>query len=211
MDEGVGNNLRRAGSAIRDMKAHGFGAGLRRSWQRLREEGRMPPGRESAPEVATCLTEVLDDLAVEVPDQRRFEVLRRAFLSALIGDPADPDGTLAILFTKRVRQLTGEEVAVMGFAYRFRDRPKRHCFDQPDMPQNYEDWTLAVLRVTGLTFKEELSAINQSLYRNRIFNIGANWSDGMGPFTKFGVALCAFLERAEPLPAPTATAEPAKQ
>jgi hypothetical protein len=163
------------------------------------ESGAIPQERLIASETATALAEVWDDLAKEIADARRIELVQRAFLGVLVGDPADPEGTMGLVYLRVARQLTAEDGAVLGSAY-------KHRGDHRDKHDNFEcvsPWLTSVKPETGIAFLEPLRQAFARLMRLRLLQgnetqVHPHWHPNPnGALTPFGVAFCQFLERAD--------------
>lgn len=144
------------------------------------------------------MCEIDADLEKETPDQRRLEVLRRAFLAVAIGDPSDPEGTMGLLFLKTARQMSPEGCAVLGSAY-------RHRAAYASMGNNadrYELWRREKSAETGIKFSGPLVRVVTELIELGLLLSQRPdrplWhDDAEGMLTDYGLAFCRFLERSE--------------
>lgn len=162
------------------------------------KDGRIPPGRMEVPELRTAIAELVRDLESEIPDQRRFEILRRAVVGAAIGLEDDPDGTKALLFVRTARRLKGEEALVLAAAFRCRSG------SHPQASANARDWKHAAMKEARIPWMRKLEEIASELTALGLIKGDGqthlvSWEPGLGVLTDYGLAFCEFLERAEPL------------
>jgi hypothetical protein len=196
MEAGIPGGLRFLGELLRGQGAKPF---LKTLAEQASKE--IDPGRLAAPETHSALAEVVDDLEKEVPDQRRIDILRRAFLGIAKGDPEDPNGVMGLIYLKTARKLTGEQAAVLGSAFRHRD-------DYRDRSTNIDcvaEWEPAAMKETGIRLVDPLRTCYVGLVALGLFRPLNDAKQPVwkrtsgGPVTEYGIAFCEFLGRVEPL------------
>jgi len=204
-DEGLGTGLARVRRILHDGEAGPFFRRIFLEWDDLVSRGKAVAERLKAPEVRTAQAEVAHDLEREVPDARRLDLLRRAFLAVAMGSPDDEGGTLGLLYIRSARRLTAEETVVLASAYR---RRLEYGAPERGKPHEYEhEWAAKAKVDTGIKFDGPFrriceSLIQQGLFKGASSGISPAWSDKLGMLTDFGLAFCEFLERAQPLQEP---------
>lgn len=198
-EEGPGTGLARMRRILHDEEAGPFFQRVYREWTDLVEKGKAKAERIGEPSVRTALAELAHDLEKEVPDPRRLDLLRRAFLAVAIGDPSDPDETIGLAFLQTARRLSGLQAKVLAVGYHLRHVATKHLADG----DRIEKWTRRVMAHTGMRFRPVLQ--RELLHLNREMLVNTNIEGAalaMGPeagvFTDYGHAFCEFLERAEP-------------
>ena len=171
-----------------------------RSLAKAQADGKLPTDGSTASACRTAFAELLDDLNKSIPDARRLEILRRAVVATAIGLDDDPDGTRALLFVRAARSLEGDEAIVLGAAFRIR------------LPEGGarpgEQWDAFAMKETRIAYIEELRRIRgQLLQKGLVVGAGAWNGRHKSILSEFGVGLCEFLEKAEPITPPGEAAE----
>lgn len=203
IESGPAEILGRLGHVLNGAAAKPLLVSLFDELKQMSEDGRLRAERLAAPETTTALSELTVDLEREVPDRRRLDLLRRAFLAVAIGDESDPEGTMGLIFMRVARRLTPEEAAVLGSAYRHRADPipQEQGSARLDTHRAMESWRQHAKRETGIAFDSALFDILKSLVRLKLGYgselQGADWHPSTGPLTHFGVAFCEFLHRCD--------------
>jgi hypothetical protein len=201
--EDTATGLARVHRILHDAEAGPFFRRLGCEVGELVEKGRVKAERVGAPEVRTTLAAITEDLEKQVPDQRRLETLRRAFLAVLLGDPADPAATMALVFVHVATKLAAEDGAVLASAYRHRSDFQEERSDRT------RRWLTDAEKETGLMHEEPLRRACVRLHELGLFrppnNVWPNWKAGHGPLTEYGLGFCEFLQRAEPFAPPVPT------
>lgn len=195
--DGIGGFFVRVGAVLRGAVAKPFFESLMDEAKRLVAEARI-----EAPECVTALAEVVEDLETEVPDARRLEVLRRAYLSTAIGDTSgDPEGTQALLFMKTARRLSGEHGLVLGCLHKHRhDFEKR--VSQHQSLNMFGTWLGKATAETGIPYADEVAGIVQEMIPMRLVRGSVDRTPTWGQtengiLTPYAVAFCEFLARAD--------------
>jgi hypothetical protein len=204
--EDASSHLARIRRVLHDNAAGPFFTRLGREFDMLVEKGKVKTERLDAPEVRTAMASIVHDLEEEVPDERRLDILRKAFLATAIGDPGDPDGAQALLYMQTARSLTGLQAQVLGAveATKVAVGSDYGAFEAAKRP-----WLKSIqsrLRVPHENVVcRELARLGEAMLINVHTDPGnlgvlTSLQDGRA-LTDYGVAFCNFLKRSDPPPA----------
>lgn len=199
-DDSPGTLIARLRRVIHDREGSSLLDRIQREWAALVNAGKAKAERLEEPEVRTATDSLLEDLGTEVPDQRRLDCLRRAFLGIAIGDPVDHGGSMGLAFLATARSLNGQQVQVLGAAART---------PAPITPNHFHThgkWLDAMEKSAGIPFRPLLLRELGSLGDRLLINVGVDAGNRGSPgsfgedgliLTDYGRAFCKFLDRSE--------------
>lgn len=162
------------------------------------DEGKIESDFISSEQGQECRQEILDSLAEDKPDQKRFDALKKIFLRAASADRAEWSNARPQQFMKICRTLNSEELIILGTAYRmYKSMPRADL----DKISSAEEWPQAIAQKSnklvsrGVVDHYENGLIQKALIGDR------NHSDRSGirltrecRLTPLALELCQYLD-----------------
>ncbi len=90
---------------------------LGEEWDSYREKGRIKDDYIETEQHRSCLQELLDFLDNDSPDEIRFEVMKKVFITAAIETASDRNSLLPYQFLRLCRGMSSGEVIVLNATY----------------------------------------------------------------------------------------------
>ncbi len=167
---------------------------LRAEWKEYREKGRVKDDYVFTDQHQECFQELLDFLDKDSPDEVRFTVLKKIFLTAATETASTRDSLLPQQFMRLCRDLTSGEVLVLLAAHTV---PRLGDHSQG---QGAGRWLEVLADESGLQYSDlveihEATLIAKHLFTPRIYQDRSGVkASAHGRLTALGHALCEFIE-----------------
>ncbi len=169
-------------------------------WNDYRDKGRIKDAYMGTEQHFECLTELFEFLDKDIPDQNRFSILKKIFLTAATEQITNRDSILPQQFMKICRNLSSGETIVMNAAYR---RWKKISPDD-NTSKSAQDWLNTIASESNLKHTELVATYEQGLMEKHLLT-PRQLSDGSGvivtPYyrlTNLAYDLCKYIEDYEP-------------
>ncbi len=147
------------GYIFQRMRGGNFLQTLLDEWNEFRSKGKIQDDYMQSEQHRACLTEILDFLDRDLPDETRFSLLKGIFLEAATEEKSDRSGVLPQQFMKIARELSTGEVLVLASSYEgYKTKPE---LLQRDLQVN--TWRDYVARESGLTHTDLVEIHEQTL------------------------------------------------
>jgi len=165
-------------------------------WANYVAKGKIKDSYETTEQHKSCLAEMLDSLDKDMPDQFRFNTMKRVFLTAATEEASTRDSVLPQQYMQLCRTLSTGEILVLLATYRIAPDPSWQNV------QNYHalTWLQTIASQSGLAHSQlvelhETKLIQKGLITDRVYpdrsgvSLGAHYR-----LTDLGFALCQFIE-----------------
>ena len=106
------------GHVVQRLRSGKFLSQLMREWDEFREKGRIKESHEKSEQHQSCLQEMLDFLDKDMPDQIRFDALKKVFIVAATDKDTDSASLLPCEYMRICRTLSSGEIIVLSTSYR---------------------------------------------------------------------------------------------
>lgn len=90
---------------------------LQREWERYKKAGRINNDYQFTDQSYTCFHEILDFLENDIPDEIRFNILKRIFLVSATEKKSNRESALPQQYMRICKKLTSGEILVLNAAY----------------------------------------------------------------------------------------------
>ena len=196
------NLVRSIGYVLQGLTAGRFLETFAAEWRSYVDEGRIKPDYDSTEQCRCCLQELLDFLDKDLPDDKRFSILKQIFLVAATEEVSDRNSHLPLQYMQIARRLTAGEVVVLNTTYRL--AKKGHSFAGPGGIIHADKWLTAIAEESGLTHNElvemhEAKLVEKHLLTNRkgTDRSGAYLGETISRLTMLGYAICEYINHYE--------------
>jgi hypothetical protein len=189
--------VRSVGFIFQRLRSLKFLDAFKLEWNRYREKGRIKDDYQATEQHAECLSELLDFLDKEIPDEIRFEALKKILLVSATEEHSARNDVIPQEFMKLVRNLNSGEVLVLLTTYRLAKRG------------NFQDrggtgaWATEIadassLRYPELVLNHEEKLVVKSLLTGRLHGDRSGVQRGKyNRLTQLGFDLCEFVSHYE--------------
>ena len=183
------------GHLLQRIRSGRFLQTLKDEWNDYQEKGRVKDDYFLTDQHQECFQELLDFLDDDSPDDIRFTVLKKIFLTAATETISDRDSVLPQQYMKVSRSLSSGEILVLSGAYKI--VKEGHPFDTG---MTALTWLQEIAEISGLKHSELVEKYEKELIEKN-FLIPRSYSDGSGVrlgehfrLTSLAWALCEFLQ-----------------
>lgn len=183
------------GHLLQRIRSGRFLQTLKEEWEDYREQGRVEDDYLLTDQHQECLQELLDFLDQDSPDEIRFTVLMKIFLTSATESISDRNSVLPQQYMKVSRSLSSGEVLILFAAYEIVKNNKNI-----DSGMSASVWLADIAKVSGLKYPElvetyETDLIEKNLLTPRTYNDRSGVSVGEHfRLTSLAWDLCQFLE-----------------
>lgn len=183
------------GHLLQRIRSGRFLSTLREEWQSYTDKGRVEDDYLISDQHAECLQELLDFLDQDSPDEIRFTVLKKIFLTAATEAISDRNSALPQQYMKICRSLSSGETLVLLGAY-----DEARSSPPADRPGSAATWIGEVAESSGLKHGElvelhERHLIEKNLLTPRLHSDRSGIA--LGPhsrLTNLGWEICMFIQ-----------------
>lgn len=172
-------------------------------YEQLRKKGRIPKGYSTSLQSKYTFIELLDFLETAIPDEDRFQVLKKIFLVTASEEKSARNSVKPQQFMKIIKMLPSGAVLIMLSAYKISNSNSIDDIDQSNSDESA--WRLEIAKDSGLEYQELVANFEPVLIDNRIITKPL-YSDGSGVrlgmhfrLTDFGYEICSFIDHYEVL------------
>ena len=183
------------GHLLQRIRSGRFLQTLKEEWEDYRDKGKVKDDYLITDQHQECLQELLDFLDKDSPDEVRFAVLKKIFLTAATESISDRESVLPQQYMKVSRSLSSGEILVLLGAYKMvTEKP-----DEIDTGTSANGWLAKIAVVSGLVHPElvevhEEGLINKNLLTSRVHSDRSGVAVGEHyRLTSLAWGLCGFL------------------
>nr|NQU90302.1 hypothetical protein [Bacteroidota bacterium] len=168
-------------------------------WKLYRDKGKVKDEYLESEQHFECLSELLDFLDNNIPDERRFSVLKKIFLTAATEKITEKDSLLPQQYMKICKTLSSGEIIVLNTTY------TRCKIIKPDdnTSTSAEHWLNSIASESKLKHKELVVIHEENLMQKQLLT-PRHHSDQSGvsvkPYyrlTNLGYEICKYIENYE--------------
>ncbi len=156
------------GHIFQSLRKGQFLSRLGEEWDSYREKGQIKDDYLETEQHCSCLQELLDFLDNDSPDELRFEVIKKVFLTAATETVYDRDSLLPYQFMRLCRRMSSGEIIILNATYKIAKSKETPDFNGANQ------WLDVIAKETGLAhtllveiYEEEL--IKKHLLSNRFY------------------------------------------
>ncbi len=172
-------------------------------WEKIREKGRMKEDYAQCMQAKYTLLELLKFLESDMPDEQRFQILKRIMLVAATEEKSDRQSIKPQEFMKLIKILPAGSVMVLTTAYQLSKNPPIGPGENNRV--NADSWVKIIAEKSGLEYPAlvvmyEKPLIESMLLTERVY------ADGSGVrlsphfrVSDLGFELCSFLDHYDSL------------
>lgn len=166
-------------------------------WKEYREKGKIKDDYQDTTQHIECLQEMLSFLDSDIPDEKRFSLLKKIFLVTASEEITNREDVLPQQLMRICKNLTSGEVLVLLGAYSYNLNE-----DNSERIRTYAaDWLRNIAEATELKYVElvelhERGLMDKNLLTKRMYGdksgvkLGENYR-----LTSLGVEICKFVEK----------------
>jgi hypothetical protein len=172
---------------------------FRVEWNRYRQKGKVKDDYQYTEQHKACLLELLDFLENDLPDEKRFTILKKVFLVAASEEESTRESLLPQQFMKIARSLTTGEVILLTTVWDIAKNQNRdeNEHDRPDR------WLQNVAEKSGLKYVEIVEIHEKGMIEKKLITPRIP-TDRIGietvlryRLTNLGNDFCSFFESYE--------------
>jgi hypothetical protein len=170
---------------------------LLKEWNQFREKGKIKDDYQFTEQHQECLGEILDFLDKEMPDEKRFSILKKIFLVAAMEKASSRDSLLPQQYLQISKTLSTGEILVLISTYLMAKSWKS------DKSTSAKLWVEKVTAHSHLTFPtlvelHETKLIDKRLLTPRFYSDGSGVTMGEHfRLTDLGWNLCEYIDNYE--------------
>jgi hypothetical protein len=169
------------------------------TWNKFREKGRIKDDYQFSEQHKVCLSEMLDFLENDCPDEMRFTILKKIFLIASTETISNRNDLIPQQYMEIARSLNDGEILILNTAYKI---VKSGDWDPKDIA-NAASWLKRVSEESELQYPELVELHEESLVKKHLLT-GRLRSDRSGiiikphfRLTEFGYRFCEYIDNYE--------------
>jgi len=181
------------GRILQALRKGQFLSQLSREWNEYREKCRIKDDYQSTEQHYTCLQEMLDFLDKDLPDEARFNILKKILLVAATETKSDRNNVLPQQYMRVCRTLSSGELLVLSTVYRF-------AKEKHPTSQGADEWLRFVAKESGLVHPSLVEIQEEELIRKHLIT-PRKYPDQSGVdegasfrLTSLGYDICRFVE-----------------
>ena len=192
------------GHLLQRIRGGRFLTTLGAEWNAYREKGRIQDDYQYTEQHYANLQEILASLDEDMPDERRFETMKRIFLVSATEEYSRREDPLPVEFMRTARSLRGGEVLLLHGAHQLaahRAVERDQDAEQKNVQMVLRAWRERVAKKSGLEFsalvqRYETDLVQKSLLRaeNSKGRVTLGRYDRL---TDYGFAFCEFVAKYE--------------
>ena len=182
------------GHLLQRIRSGRFLTTLREEWSRYREEGRVGDDYIVTDQHQETLQELLDFLDDDSPDEIRFSVLKKIFLTAATESISSRESILPQQYMRICRGLSSGETVVFLAAYDL-----ARAGERPERERSAAHWLKEVAESSGLVYPELVELHERNLIQKNLLT-PRHYSDRSGVdfgqhfrITDLGWEICRFI------------------
>jgi len=185
------------GHVFQRLQAGKFLSGFLEEWNKYVEKGRVKDDYETTEQHAACLQELLSALDNDMPDEERFRLLKKIFLTSAMepSDLSDRDSSLPLQFMQIGRSLSTGEILVLFAAYKINNEKEslpKHLTGRGECLKRLA--SKSGLQYIDLVRKQEDLLVEKNLFRSIEGYDGRNIrDDNYFRLTELGYRFCEFV------------------
>ncbi|MFH1739823.1 MAG: hypothetical protein ABIH23_12500 [bacterium] len=186
---------------FQNMLNEGFLRGLLNEWKDLVEKWSVKEDYPETEQGKSCLHELLKALDQDLPDERRFSILKAIFFAAASesNDLCDEESPLPLQFIQITRTLTVGEILALEAVYRIATAPTAVVKEIEKDKQDRKAWLESIAKESGLKYTEIVEQHADGLSSKGLLRPRPSHDAvlmGQDPrywLTQFGEELCRFI------------------
>jgi len=165
-------------------------------WNEYRNKGKIEDDYQTTEQHIECLQEMLDFIDSDMPDEKRFSLLKKIFLVSATESISERNDVLPQQYMKICRKLTSGEVLVLLGTFQF---SKNKEFDPKDTGAG--TWLDNIAKVTNLQHFELIELHERNLIDKNLLTprrLGDKSGVLLGKhyrLTELGYQICKFVEK----------------
>jgi hypothetical protein len=189
-----------ANRIVRSIRSGYFLTSLITEWEKYKNQGRITADYEFSEEHFNNLTEILDYLDNDIPNDKIFKVLKTIFLKSAIEN--QKDNLLPHQFLKIARKLNEGELIVLLSIYKIYRNPNKLEKDKFHYEVNIHYWEI-IASESGLMHSQLIELHDSGLLEKKLLKSRLNSNKSkvdLEPYfglSDFGVAFCNYIENFE--------------
>ena len=189
---GRGDYIISMGRILQRKRGRHFFTALKEEWNVFVDKGKIKEDYSESEQCEACLQELLDCLDNDSPDEIRFSVLKKLFLSVATEGLSNRDDVLPQQYIRIARTLDSGQVLLLLASL------KAARNDRAVIGRDYGTWLERVKAYSGLRYTELIQSNEEGLVSKRLL-MPLSSIGGMNPgeharLTSLGLELCRFIE-----------------
>ena len=195
--------LQSIGQVLHRMRGKTLVEDLHREWMRLRQSGKIEPDYEESAQYLDCLHEIFEFLDNDIPDEARFNAIKKIFLVAASEEISVRDDSLPQHYIRLCKALSPGAVMVMLTEYvLIAKNPLEGSFPRST---SVKGWQNGIAANSGLGHAEMVALFEDELIDSNILtpkgpvDTKQTTITQQGRLTGLGWGLCEFIAHADSL------------
>ncbi len=152
------------GHIFQRMRSGQFLSNLQKEWDSFREKGKIKDDYQYTEQHYSCLSEILNFLDTEIPDEQRFNVLKKIFLISSTEKHSDRLSILPYHYLRVARNLSAGEISVLFATYQ--KYKEGNWQDNGNVTVLY--WISEIQIKSGLDIKELVEIYEETLIQKKL-------------------------------------------
>lgn len=187
--------------------AVGFSKTISQEWSYLVKKGAIKD--EFSPHIKYCILEFLNFLESEMPDEERFQIMKKILFVAASESEGEREKRMAHTYMKIIKLLSSEEILIMNAIYSIykNERSKIQDLKNTNNGRNSvfpDDWLNLISLESGLKYKElvvlqEQKLIDKQLILSRISRGGMIRVDENFRLSSLGLGIWEYISKYDKL------------
>ena len=184
------------GHLLQRIRAGKFLNTLKDEWNYYKEKGKIKDDYQYTEQHYDCLQEMLEFLDKDIPDEIRFNFLKKIFITTATEKMSSRDSNLPQQYLKIGRQLESGEILILSTEYHY---TKENKWPKEDANETSK-WFNIITKETGLLYNPLVEIYEESLIKKKLI-IDRRISDKsmltLGKYhrlTELGFAICEYIK-----------------
>ena len=187
------------GHIFQRLRGGQFLSQLSNEWNKYKEAGKIKDDYEFSEQHKVCLHELLDFLDKDIPDQMRFDLLKKIFILSAVEN--NSDSILPQLYMKVCRNISSGSILILNAAYQI--TKERSLGTKKYKELGASGWIDIIKEKSGLRYRSLVEIYEQELMEKRLIS-PREYSDRSGitiephfRLTDLGFNICSYIDNYE--------------